>query len=150
MMKAFRFLEGVEAGGDAPVEEGIETCMKYHHGRGVALVLSDFLTFGDVQRAFNLLFSAGLEPLAIQILSPGELAPDLTGDLRLVDCETQTTLDVSSANDLADVYQGYRLAFESKLGTLCRQRSGRFVSISSQDPLDGVLLDLLLRKGWVQ
>ncbi len=35
--------------------------LRRHRGRGMAIVLSDFLTFGELGRPFNLLFSAGLE-----------------------------------------------------------------------------------------
>ena len=51
-------------------------------------LLSDFLTGGDLRRAFNLLHSSGLEIFAVQILGPSEIEPELTGDLRFVDCET--------------------------------------------------------------
>ena len=43
-----------------------------------------------------------------------------------------------------------RAALEEELALLCRQRSGRFLSISSRDPLEWVLFDLLRRKGWIR
>ena len=67
MKKVFSFIEGIEGEGDAPLELGIEAFLKHHVGRGVAVLLSDFLTFGDLRRAFNLLFSGGLEIFGIQI-----------------------------------------------------------------------------------
>ena len=76
--------------------------------------------------------------------------PDVTGDIRLVDCETQGNLDVSSANDLLDLYQEYRVAYEGQLAVLSQQRSGRFVSISSEDRLEWVLFDLFRRRGWLR
>ncbi|GAH72870.1 unnamed protein product, partial [marine sediment metagenome] len=150
MMKLFRFMERVEGGGDEPVEAGIESSLKYHAGRGVAVVLSDFLTFGDVRRAFNLIFNAGLEVFAVQVLAPAEIDPDVTGDVRLVDSETSGNLDVSSAGDLLDLYQEYRVAYEGQLAVLSQQRSGRFVSISSEDRLEWVLFDLFRRRGWLR
>jgi uncharacterized protein (DUF58 family) len=145
-----RFLERVESGGDAPVEAGIETCLKYHIGRGVAVVVSDFLTFGDVGRALNLLFSSGMETFGLQVLAPAELEPDLAGDVRLVDRETEQTLDVSSANDLLGLYREYREHLERRLAEMLRQRGGRFMSVSSEAPLEWVLFDQLRRRGWVQ
>jgi len=150
MLKIFGFIERIEAGGDAPVEEGMESFLKHHAGRGVAVLLSDFLTFGDLTRAFNLIFGAGLEIFAVQILAPSEIDPDVTGDTRLVDCETEGNLDVSSAGDLLDLYQEYRISYERRLAVLCQQRSGHFLSISSQAPLEWVLFDLFPRRGWVR
>jgi uncharacterized protein (DUF58 family) len=150
LLRVFGFLERIEAGGEAPVEEGIETALKYHAGRGVALVLSDFLTFGDLRRGMNLLFSAGLEIFGLQILSPAEIAPDLSGDARLLDSETGETLDVSSAGRLLELYQEHRADYQKRLARLCRSRFGRFLSVSSAPPIDWLLFDLLPRRGWVQ
>ena len=150
LMRLFAFLERLEGGGHFPVDAAAEAALRRHRGRGMALVLSDFLTFGDLSKAFNLLFTAGLDVFGMQILSPTERDPDLTGDMRFVDSETAHTLDVSSVGDLLGLYHEHRLALESELETLCRQRSGQFVAIGSRDPVDWVLFDLLRRKGWVR
>jgi uncharacterized protein (DUF58 family) len=147
--KFFAFLERTETGGDAPIERGIEDFLRQHSGRGVAVVLSDFLTAGEVRRAFSQLDNSGLEIFAVQILGPGELAPELAGDLRFVDCETRGHLDISSAGDLLGLYHEYRLAHEARLTTLCQQRSGKFLSISAAEPLERVVFDVMRRKGWI-
>jgi len=149
LMKLLAFCERIEGSGDAPLEHGIEEFLKRHVGKGIAVVLSDFLTFGDVKRAFNRLFSAGLELLGIQILGPSEIDPELSGDLRLVDSESESLLDITSASNLLGIYQEHREGFARELATLCRQRSGKFAAISSADPLDGVLFGLLQRRGWI-
>jgi uncharacterized protein (DUF58 family) len=150
MMRLFEFIEKIEAGGDAPVEAGIESFLRYHAGRGAAVVLSDFLTFGDVGRGLNLLFTAGLEIFGVQILGPSEINPDVTGDMRLVDCETQGTLDVTSANELIELYREYCASYERRLAGLCRHRCGRFLSTSSTVAIEWVLFDLFRRQGWLQ
>ena len=147
--KLFAFLESTEGGGDLPVEAGIEGFLRQHRGRGVAVVVSDFLTPGDLRRAFSLLHNAGLEPWAVQILGPSELAPDVTGDFRLVDSETSATLDISNVGDLLALYHEYRAAHEAQLTTLCQQRSGRFVNVSSADPFERVCFETLRKKGWI-
>ena len=148
--RLFDFLEKIEGGGDFPIDQAVEAALRRHRGRGIVVLLSDFLTFGDLERPLNMLFSAGLEVFAVQVLAPSELNPEVTGDIRLVDCESGHTVDVSSAGDLLGIYQEHRLALEEELGILCRQRSGRFLSISSRDPLEWVLFDLLRRKGWAR
>lgn len=150
MPSLLRFVEDVQAGGDLPVEEGIESCLRRHRGRGVAVVLSDFLTFGDLPKAMNRLFSAGLEILALQILAPSERDPELAEDVRLVDCERGTTLDVTGAPGLLALYHEYRLALEERLAASCAGRGGRFVSLLSTDALRWILGDLLRRRGWVR
>lgn len=148
--KLLRFIESVEIGGDAALDQGIDKLLARHRGRGVVIVLSDFLTFGNLKRSFNSLLTAGLELFAIQILGPTEIDPDVGSDLRLVDCESTSTLDVSASGDLAVLYQEYRLAYQRTLEVLARQRSGRFISVSSGDSFDRVMFDQLRRKGWVR
>ena len=150
MRSVFQFIESVEGRGDAPLERAAELLLRHHSGKGVCVILSDFLTFGDLKRGFNLLYSAGLEPFGIQILSPREMDPELTSDLRLVDSETQETLDISSSADLLNLYQEYRQALEQELALLCRRRAGQFLAVSSTTPVEAVLFDQLRRRGWIE
>ena len=147
--KTFAFLEGIEGGGDEPIERGIENFLRQHSGRGVVVVLSDFLTGGDLKRAFSLLHGSRLEVFALQILGPGEIDPELVGDLRFFDSETAAHLDVTSAGDLLAIYQEYRAAHQQRIETLAQQRSGRFLSVSAGEPFERVFFGLLRRKGWI-
>jgi uncharacterized protein (DUF58 family) len=147
--KLFRYLESISGGGTTPVESGIEDFLRQHRGRGVAVVLSDFLTDGDLRRSFNLLHNAGLQIFAVQILAPSELDPELAGDLRFVDCETDGHLDVSAAGDLLALYHEYRLAHQARLSALCQQRSGKFLAVSSGESLEQVLFGTMRRQGWI-
>lgn len=149
LMSLFAFLEGVEGGGESLIDTDIEGFLRHHIGRGVAVVLSDFLTTGDMPRAFNQLYSSGLEIFACQILGPSELDPELVEDARFIDCETTQVLDVSASSDLLALYHEYRRAYEANLSLLCRQRCGRFLTVSAADPLDWVLFDFFRRKGWL-
>ena len=149
LAKMFTFIESLTAGGDVPIDAAIESALRQHRGRGVAIVLSDFLTTGDLRRAFNHLHSAGLETFALQILAPAEIAPDVAGDFRLVDSETDATLDISNVGDLLALYHEYRAAHEAQLTTLCQQRNGRFLSLSAAEPFERVFFETLRKKGWV-
>ncbi len=148
--KVFEFLKACEIHGSATVDDLIASAIRIHRGRGVAIILSDFLTAGDISRSFNLLHSAGLEIFAVQILGPSEVEPDLTGDVRLVDCETGGSLDVTSARDLLDLYHEHRVAQQAYLASQCRRRNGRFESISSAETIEAVLFEKLLRRGWIR
>jgi uncharacterized protein (DUF58 family) len=148
--RVFQFLEGLKPGGDSSIESAVEAVLRRHRGRGIAIVLSDFLTFGGLARPFNLLFSAGLEVCAIQILSPAEIDPELTGDLRFVDSETDQTLDVSNVGELVSLYHDRRRELERELDEHCRRRRGRFLTTRSDDPIEWLLFDRLRRQGWLR
>jgi hypothetical protein len=145
-----QFLEQAEGGGNVPIEKAIETTLRFHRGRGLAVICSDFLTFGSLDRAFNMLFSAGLEVWGLQVLAESEIHPNVQGDLRFVDSETQNTLDITNASELLNVYQDQRLALQATLDSMCRNRQGRFASTSTATPLPTLLFDQLCRLRWVQ
>ena len=150
MRKLFHFLEGIEGGGPLPLEDGVQAMLRDHSGRGVVLIVSDFLTYRDPAGALTRLVSAGLEIFGIQVLGPTEIDPEVAGDTRFVDSEGAGTLDVSAAGDVVGIYQEYRHRHERQLENLCRHRGGRFLSISSESPISYVLFDLLARKGWIR
>jgi len=147
--KLLKFLEDVEGGGSIPIEKAIETMLRFHRGRGVAIIISDFLTFGDVSRPMNLLYSAGLEVWGLQVLAESEINPNVQGDLRFVDSETQETLDITNASELLNVYQDQRLWLQDALHAMCRSRQGRFMSVSSGMTLPTILFEHLCRQGWI-
>ncbi len=144
------FLEQVEGGGSIPVEQAIETMLRFHRGRGIAILLSDFLTLGDLSRPLNLLYSSGLEVWGLQVMGESEISPNLQGDLRLVDGETGDTLDITNASELLHVYHDQRMWLQESLDSMCRRRNGRFLSISSATALTAVLFEQLCRQGWVR
>ena len=150
MRDYFAFVEAADAGGDGPINEAIEAMLQIHRGRGICVVLSDFLTTSDIRPAFNHLVGFGLELWAIQILGPSEIDPEMNGDLRLVDSEDGKTLDISGAGELLSLYHEYRLGLQRQLEQYCQQRNGRFASISAADDIETVMLDTLRRKGWVR
>ncbi len=148
--RVFDFLEGIPVGGEYPVELAVDEVLKLHRGRGVAVLLSDFLTFGNLERPLNRLFSAGLEVFAVQLLGPVELNPEVAGDLRFVDSEDGRTLDISSAGDLLGLYHEHLAGLQAGLSQACRQRSGRYLCVNSQTPFESVLFDTLRRAGWAR
>ena len=150
MRRAFAAIEGIAAaGGVQPLEQGLEAMLARHRGRGIAVVFSDHLTAGDLPRALNRLTAAGLEPACVQILAPSELDPDVTGDLRLVDCEDAGVLDVSAAGDLLALYHDHRLRYQQQLAQWCSARRGRFLAVSSAEDVGAVVTRGLRRAGWL-
>jgi len=150
MQKLFHFIENIEGGGTNTIDNGIDEVLKYHKGKGIALILSDFFTFGDIKRSMNSLYSAALEICAIQIMSPSELDPELNDDSRLIDSETDLKLDITSGGNLISIYHEHKNNFIKQLKEITRQRSGRFTTVSSAETISEIIFDNLLRHGWVK
>ena len=148
--RLLRFIEGIQGGGESPLEAAVDAVLRQHRGRGIVFLLSDFLTLGDLNPALNSLFSAGLEIHGIQILSEPELHPELTGDIRLLDSETGETLDISGAAELFGIYQDQLAWQEVELAADCQKRCGRFLRVSTSMPIESILFDTFRRKGWIR
>lgn len=148
--RLFQFIESIQGGGDSPLEAAVDSVLRRHRGRGIVILLSDFLTFGDLNPALNSLFRSGLEIHGVQILSEQELRPDLSGDIRLLDSETGETLDISGAAELQSLYSDHLNWQEENLTAACQKRSGRFIRVSSNLPIETILFDNWRRKGWLR
>jgi len=145
----FRELEAVEPAGRMPLEAALREAVLRHHGRGYTVVVSDFLTGGDLASVLNLAHGRGQEVFALQILGPGEIDPALHDDLRLVDIETDVALDVTAGGDLLEVYRDHREALQQRLFRDCRQRGGRFVAVSAGESVEGICFERLRQEGWL-
>lgn len=148
--KAMQAIANIAAGGQEPIEAGIERALRRHRGKGVAVLLSDFFSSGPLERACNVLHHSGLEIYALQILSPAEISPDLSGDWRLEDCETGAVVDVDSAETLSEIYLDHSERLQAEVAALCRQRHGRHMLVDSSESINSVLFDRLLRQGWLR
>jgi hypothetical protein len=83
------------------------------------------------------------------VLSLAEVDPALSGDLRLVDCETAATLDISDIADLMHLYHEHRLGLQQQLAEWCTGRQGRFLTVTAETAIDTLLLHTMRRKGWL-
>ena len=146
----FKMIEDSSPGGSLQLHEGIDQVVKHHSGKGLAFIISDFLTLGDISKSFNLLFSNGLAPYALQVLAPSELNPELTGDIRFVDSETKANLDISAVGSLTEIYHEYLTGFQTALSGQCQKRSGLYFCTDSHATADDVLLNSLVRRGWIK
>ena len=146
--RALDAISRIEAKATAPIEALCHAAAQANR-RGIAVVISDFLSEGDVRRGLQRLAGSGLETQAIQVLDPSELDPDPAGDLRLVDCETATTVDISASGDVLALYHQARLELERDLIAWTRTIGGRAMTLSAALPLADVVSQYLQRKGWL-
>jgi uncharacterized protein (DUF58 family) len=114
--------------------------------RGISVVVSDFLAKPEELRpAFAALRRAGNELVLVQVLSPAELRPALMGELRLVDCESGGTVEVTLGRRALDAYQTARLEHSRELSSLARSYQAALVSLDGGAPLRQLILGDLVR-----
>ena len=142
-LQFFQNLSQVTARGAADLNEGLRRGALSSRQTGVAVVLSDFLDPAGYETGLNALLGRGFQVNAIQILAPEELNPGTYGDLRLVDSETGVMQEVTFGKYRLKAYQQTVQNFCQRLREYCTGRGMSFFSVSSETPLEQLLLKQL-------
>lgn len=139
----FQNLNALSAGGAANLNEALRRGALEARQAGLALVLSDFLDPAGYEAGLNALTGRGFQVDLVQILSPEELAPTTFGDLRLVDSENGATQEVTFGRYRMKAYLQTVQNFIQRLREFCQARGISFFSVSSETPLEDLLLKQL-------
>jgi uncharacterized protein (DUF58 family) len=142
-LEFFQNLSQLTARGSADLNEGLRRGALSSRQTGVAVVLSDFLDPAGYEAGLNALIGRGFQVNAIQILAPEELNPGTYGDLRLVDSETGGMQEVTFGKYRLKAYQQTVQNFCQRLREYCTTRGMSFFSVSSEMPLEQLLLKQL-------
>ncbi len=115
---------------------------------GLAVLLGDMLDPGGFERGLDLLHYHHFETQVIQILLPEEIDPGLSGDVRLLDCETGERFDLLADPATLRAYRQAARAHLTRLATFCRARQIGHVRADATLPFEELVLRAL-REGRV-
>lgn len=147
LWRMVKFLDELEA---TPSGDFSKSLMRFTHratGRGVAIVLSDFLDKSGYEDGFRYLAARNLDVYAIQILSHEEIHPEFTGDLKLTDIEDDDVAEITISAPLLARYQKTLEAFRSAIASFCTRRGASYLFTSNQVPFEKLVLNYLKRRG---
>jgi uncharacterized protein (DUF58 family) len=150
MSQAVQFLQRVEIAGGSHLGMAARQFALRHTQKGVALVLSDFLDKGGFEAGLRYLLGRQLDVYVLQVLSPQELEPDLTGDLKLVDCEDEDIAEITVSKPLLDKYKANLQAYCESLREYCNRRGISYVLAPTDQPFETLVLNYLRRRGLVR
>ena len=103
-----------------------------------------------LREALNELAAAGHELLLLHLLSPDELEPPLTGDLRLIDVESGGMREVSVDAALRERYARRLDEWRAQLRRTLLQRGGHYLAVNTATPWERVILRDLRGMGLVR
>ncbi|MFT5472033.1 MAG: hypothetical protein ACI856_000348 [Kiritimatiellia bacterium] len=146
----FDFLDKAQATRETRLGDSMKRFSQSQRGRGIAVVISDFMDTDGYEEGLRHLFARNYEVLAVHVLSPEELKPTIRGDVRLVDAELEVSTDVSMGRRLEDVYDRTLKTFCNGLKSYVVNHGGYYVLSSTEMPFDRLVLDVLRRRGVVQ
>lgn len=143
------FVDGLETTKKGSLHSSIKHFTTHTRGKGVAVIISDFLDKGGFQEPLRMLVSRQMELYAVHILADEELDPKLEGDLKLTDIEDADVAEITITPAVIQRYKKTLAAFRGSLQAFCRERGVQYLPTSSSEPFDKLILSHLRQRGLV-
>jgi len=143
----FDYLSRLEPGGST----GLLTSL--HHYRlsnprpGMIFLISDFLDPAGFEQPLKNLLSRRFDACLIQVLAREEVEPDLAGDLRLIDAETETAQEVSISPAVLKRYRRTAEFYCDQLRRFALKRGLSYVRTLTDESFDALVLQSMRGQG---
>jgi uncharacterized protein (DUF58 family) len=142
-------LEKFYTRGDTPLDTQLQDYALRTSRAGLCIIFSDMMT-PTYQDGLSALQARGFEVALVHVLSPDEVNPPLSGDLRLMDVETGVPQEVTIDAGMIQLYQERLLAWRQEIGEFCLRRRVHYVPVETSTPWEELILYQLRRVGVVK
>jgi uncharacterized protein (DUF58 family) len=142
-----RQLSKIAPAGMLDVNACLAACLPDSTRQPLVIVVSDLLTPYGVSAGLESLVVKQADTVVLHIVSPQELDPQLSGEVELIDAETDEALEVGVS---VETLAAYRVRFAKWLDdreSECHQRGIRYVRLRTDRPIQSIVLDDLRRAG---
>ena len=140
----------IEFDGDSRISEAILPTT-VGMGDGMSVIISDFLTDEDYETAIEHLVTKKRDVFCIQILSPEELTPQLTGKMHLFDSENfDKTYKKNIDRDILKAYKSAVAYATDRIRDFCFARGASYLLVSSEDDLGEIIFGKLEEQGVIK
>jgi uncharacterized protein (DUF58 family) len=115
--------------------------------QGVCIVLSDFLFGKGLDEGLRRLEAGRHDLFCLQVLSPQELNPPLSGEHRLVDVETGADAELGVTPEVVQEYRKNLREHCQAVGQRVTRGGGIYLQTNTAYPVDRLVLDCLRNAG---
>src|SRR5437762_5435249 len=115
LWRVLDFLQKVAPAGPSDLKQALRTFSRKSSGKGIVVVLSDFMDKGGYEDALRYLVARQMDIYAIQILCQEEIEPEIVGDLKLVDIEDEDEAEITVSAPLLKRYKQNLAAYRAAL-----------------------------------
>lgn len=150
IFKVFDLLAGLAPSGTTDLAQAVSSFVHRAPRRGVAVLVSDFYDPAGFEGALNLLRFHRFESFALQVLDPREAAPELVGDLEIVDCETGEAREVTVSPRVLAAFRRAHEELCAGLAGWCSSRGVPYLRVETSTPFDEQVLRLFREGGLVR
>src|SRR5262245_5770230 len=144
------FLQEIEPAGPSDLRQALRTFSLKCSGKGIVILLSDFMDKGGYQEALRYLIARQLDIYCIQVLCQEEIEPEIVGDLKLVDIEDSDEAEITVSSPLLKRYKQNLAAYRAALHEFCTRRGVAYLFTSNRVPFDRLVLTYLRQRGLVR
>jgi uncharacterized protein (DUF58 family) len=140
----------LEPTGRSAFSDAMRTIALARQGKGVMVVLSDFLFKEGYEKGLRYLSGGGYDTFCLQVLAPEEIDPakhGLAGDLRLTDVEDDDSAEVTVSAPLLKRYKDNLNAYCGKLRDFAVRRGMMHLTIDTSMDLTTLLMDYFRKRG---
>jgi len=96
-------------------------------------------TQSGINTSLNSLAAKGFDITLLHTLSPDEVNPDLSGDLKLLDSENDGEVEITADYDLLNRYHNELMSWQAELRSFCGARGVNYLPIETTLPLEELL-----------
>lgn len=150
LWRMLEYLEGVESGDNISLADAVKGFCLRNSGKGVVVLISDLMDKNGYETALRYLVAQQMDVYVIHVLSPIEMDPDITGDLKLIDCEDGDVADVSVSRPLIKRYKQTLAAFVDGARDFCNRRGMTYILANTEVPVETLVASYLRRQGLVR
>jgi uncharacterized protein (DUF58 family) len=146
--KVFRmldFLKERKPEGETNLNASLKSFAASKHKRGLAIVISDLYDKDGVVGALNILRIQKFEPYVVHVVSPQEGHPELLGDLRILDSESERFRDVTLTEAMLRKYRETFDEYCDGIARFCRSKEIGYVRCSTDVPFQDTIIHMLRR-----
>ncbi len=144
------YLESMQGSNNQSLESGVKDFCLRSSGNGIVVLITDLMDKEGYESALRLLVAQQMDIYVIHVLSQEELEPEVTGDLKLVDCEDGDIAEITVSRPLLEKYQRTLDQFISTSRDFCNRRGISYLMTSSQQPVETLVSNYLKQRGLVR
>lgn len=150
MHRVIGYLDSLQASGRSDLTAAAKAFAIKHSGKGIVVVVSDFLDKRGYQDALRYLLARNLDIYVVHVLSQEEVEPELAGDLKLVDSEDDDIAEITISAPLLRRYKDNLNSFVGGLKQWCTKRGITYIFTTNHNPFDKLILNYLRERGLVK
>lgn len=138
-------LEQITFSGNTQMNEAVRRCPV--HGRGICILISDFLEPEGVDETIRYLTFQRQEVLLVQVLAREEVSFEGEGTVAFCDMETGQEVRVSLTRQNIAAYEQAMKKHQENLQILAKRYGCSYLSIISDEDMEKVVFETLQQKG---